>query len=55
MALEPKIELADMGYVPGATRIVDDCYAYSEADQIGEGTYGKVCGCKCPLGAHLCV
>jgi hypothetical protein len=26
----------------GATRVVDDCYDYTDADQIGEGTYGKV-------------
>ncbi|WIA40855.1 hypothetical protein OEZ86_004522 [Tetradesmus obliquus] len=39
---EPKIELPDSGFVAGATRVVDDCYDYTDADQIGEGTYGKV-------------
>jgi hypothetical protein len=41
-AAQPKIELIDNTVVPGATRIVDECYNYSDADQIGEGTYGKV-------------
>lgn len=42
MQHEPKIELIDNSPVPGATRIVDECYRYTDADQIGEGTYGKV-------------
>eukprot|EP00877_Chromochloris_zofingiensis_P009031 jgi/Chrzof1/4381/Cz14g11020.t1 len=28
--------------IPGATRVVDKLYMFSEGDQIGEGTYGKV-------------
>lgn len=39
---EAKIELIDNCPIPGATRIVDECYKYTDADQIGEGTYGKV-------------
>lgn len=39
---EAKIELIDNCPIPGATRIVDECYRYTDADQIGEGTYGKV-------------
>ncbi|KAF8062780.1 CDKC-1 [Scenedesmus sp. PABB004] len=39
---EPKVELADSGPVPGATRVVDTAYDFTDADQIGEGTYGKV-------------
>lgn len=36
-AAEVRIELPSDG-----TRIVDECYDYTDADQIGEGTYGKV-------------
>jgi len=28
--------------IAGATRLVDECYDYTDNDQIGEGTYGKV-------------
>lgn len=42
MQHEAKIELIDNCPIPGATRIVDECYRYTDADQIGEGTYGKV-------------
>jgi cyclin-dependent kinase 12/13 len=43
MQHEPKIELIDSNTpIPGATRVVDDVYKYTDADQIGEGTYGKV-------------
>jgi cyclin-dependent kinase 12/13 len=39
---EPKIELVDGVQIEGATRLVDECYDYTDNDQIGEGTYGKV-------------
>eukprot|EP00879_Flechtneria_rotunda_P027403 GHRR01029353.1.p1 GENE.GHRR01029353.1~~GHRR01029353.1.p1 ORF type:complete len:204 (+),score=51.67 GHRR01029353.1:374-985(+) len=40
--MDPKIELMDDRPVHGATRVVTDCYEYTDNDQIGEGTYGKV-------------
>jgi hypothetical protein len=52
MQHEAKIELIDNCPIPGATRIVDECYRYTDADQIGEGTYGKVgrtCRCCQPV------
>lgn len=39
----PKVQLPHDGDpVPGATRLVSKGYTFSDADQIGEGTYGKV-------------
>lgn len=39
----PKVQMPDDGPpVPGATRLVDQGYRFSAADQIGEGTYGRV-------------
>ncbi len=39
----PKVQLPDDGPPPpGATRLVNQGYHFTEADQIGEGTYGRV-------------
>jgi serine/threonine protein kinase len=41
-AAPPKVENPDEVPVPGGTRIVNEEYHFTDADKIGEGTYGTV-------------